>query len=239
LVSDQNSSCACLFNPVLLVEVPLPDLEFPIEKAILSAPPGFPNCVVAVMGRSYSIALCEPAGKRWQVIDLGNRILRDIIFWQNQVCGVEKNYGNVLICNFDMESRKTIILTLRLPGLWTIDSETFLVESTGGELLTVWHSYGRFWVYKLSQRSTWEYMEQIGDQALFLGVIRSESVPVNRFLGSGLRENSIYWTSRKLKSRFGVAVVYSMEDYVMSALPVSERYSILVDPVWVSPVIWP
>lgn len=238
LVSDQNPSRACLLNPVLFAEIPLPDLEFPIEKAILSAPPGFPNCVVAVMGRSYSIALCEPAGKRWQVIDLGNRIFRDIIFWRNQICGIEI-HGNVLICNFDMESRRTSILTVQLPELWTIESEAFLVESTGGDLLAVLKAYHKFWVFKLDQQCTWEHMEQIGDQALFLGVMRSESVPVNRFLGSGLRENSIYWTSRKFKKCFGVAVVYSMEDNVMSAVPVSERYSILAEPVWVSPVIWP
>ncbi|KAJ1689275.1 hypothetical protein LUZ63_013430 [Rhynchospora breviuscula] len=238
LVSDEKPARACLFNPVLVAEVPLPDLEFPIEKAILSAPPGFPNCVVAVMGRSTSIALCEPAGKIWQVLDLGQRLFRDIIFWRNQLCGIEI-HRNMLICKFDMESRCTSILTVRLPELWKSDSEGFLVESIGGDLLAVMRGYQKFFVFKLSKQCTWEYMEQIGDQALFLGVIRSESVPVNRFLGSGLKENSIYWASRKFESGFGIAVVYSMEDEVMTAVPVTGRYTIQTEPIWVSPVIWP
>ncbi|XP_078152186.1 uncharacterized protein LOC144547415 [Carex rostrata] len=253
LVSDQNPSRVCLFNPVLIAEIPLPDLEFPIKKAILSAPPGFPNCVVAVMGRSTSSALCELAGKRWQVLDLGHdgqRFFDDIIFWRNQLCGIVNygivnrrrgyvNRGNVLICNFDMESRRSSLLTVQLPSQWKY-SEFYLVESTGGDLLAVIKDYHKFWVYKLDQRcTTWELMEQIGDQALFLGVIRSESVPVNRFLGSGLRENSIYLTSRKFTRPFGVAVVYSMEDEAMTAVPISGQYSVLAEPVWISPVIWP
>ncbi|XP_078152187.1 F-box protein At2g05970-like [Carex rostrata] len=236
LVSHQNPSRACLFNPVLVTEIPLPDLEFPIKKAILSAPPGFPNCVVAVMGRSAS-ALCEVAGKRWQVLDLGQRLFDDIIFWRNQLCGIE-NRGNVLICNFDMESRRTSLVTVQLPRQWKY-SEVYLVESTGGDLLTVMKDYRMFWVYKLDQQCTWEQMEQIGDQALFLGVIRSESVPVNRFLGSGLRENSIYLASRKFERPFGLAVIYSMEDESMTAAPLSGQHSVLADPVWISPVIWP
>ncbi|XP_078151910.1 uncharacterized protein LOC144547198 [Carex rostrata] len=143
LVSGQNPYRACLFNPVLLTETPLPDLNSRIRKAILLATPapGFPNCIVAVavMGWSGYIAVCEPAGKRWQVLDLGQGqpiIVLDIIFWQNQLCGIVNRFA-VLICNFDMESGVTSILTVQFPRLYDCTVDAFLVESTGGDLLAV------------------------------------------------------------------------------------------------------
>ncbi|XP_078181421.1 F-box protein At2g05970-like [Carex rostrata] len=252
LVSDKNPSRACLFNPVLLSEIHLPDLDSPIEKAILSAPPGSPNCVVAVMGRSTFIALCEPPGKRWQVLDLGQPILfKDIIFWRNQLCGIE-NLGNVLFCNFDMKSRRTSIIKVEMPELYRYTSDAFLVESTGGDLLTVLaddytlesvleNNYTLLRVFKLDQQCTWEYMEQIGDQALFLGKLRSESVAINAFLDSGIKGNSIYWTrtSKNFEGLNGIVIYYSMEDRSVDAVPVYGQYRMRDEPVWVSPVIPP
>ncbi|KAF3327160.1 F-box/kelch-repeat protein [Carex littledalei] len=253
LVSDQNPYRACLFNPVLLAEIPLPDLNSRIRKAILSAAPapGFPNCIVAVavIGSSGYIAVCEPAGKRWQVLDLGQGqpiLVIDIIFWRNQLCAIVNRYA-VLICNFDMESRETSILTVRLPKLYRHTVDAFLVESTGGDLLTVIVDAHKFKVFKLVQQDcTWEQMERIGNQALFLGRIRSESVPVNQFLDWGLRENSIYCTSHTTRMNFnfrgrnyGVPIVYSMENRAVREVPVSVQYWIQHEPVWVSPIIWP
>ncbi|KAF3339841.1 hypothetical protein FCM35_KLT15612 [Carex littledalei] len=173
------------------------------------------------MGWSGYIAVCEPAGKKWQVLDFGQGqpiLILDIIFWRNQLCGIVNRYA-VLICNFDMESCKTSILTVRLPKLYRCTVDTFLVESTGGDLLTVIVDARKFKVFKLVQQDyNWEQMERIGNQALFLGKIRSESVPVNQFLDSGLRENSIYCTSDRTRRNFnfmgsyGVPTVYSMED---------------------------
>ncbi|XP_078152363.1 putative F-box protein At2g04810 [Carex rostrata] len=245
LVSGQNPSRVYLFNPVLLAEIPLPDLDSPIAKAILSAAPGFPNCLVAVMGSYGTIALCEPAGKRWQVLDLGKPIVFwDIIFWRNQLCGIV-TLSNVLFCNFDMESGKTSILTVRLPHHVQVRRRgpivgAFLVESTSGDLLTVIVDNPKFIVFKLVQECTWEKMERIGNQALFLGNIRSESVPVNQFLDSGVRKNSIYCTKSRTWSTWGsVPIVYSMEDEEVRQIPVSTQNYFMAEPVWISPVIWP
>ncbi|KAF3328352.1 F-box domain-containing protein [Carex littledalei] len=233
---------ACLFNPVLLAEIPLPDLDSPIKKAILSAPPGFPNCLVAVTDWWGDTALCEPAGKRWQMLDFRIRFC-DIIFWRNQLCGIVSD-AVVLICNFDMESGKTSKLTVRLPDQFRYSGPAgaFLVESTGGDLLAVIVYDPAVSVFKLVQQCTWEQMERIGNQALFVGELRSESVPVNQFLDSGPRENSIYSTSSKTMVRegnYGIPIVYSMEDGAVRTVAGFMQDCIRAELVWVSPVIWP
>ncbi|KAJ3676594.1 hypothetical protein LUZ60_004006 [Juncus effusus] len=246
LISDQNPFRICLLNPTSLVEIPLPLLEFPAKKAVLSSPPGFANCTVAIMGRSSTIALSEPAGKRWRVLDLGLRIFQDLTFWRNQLCALEIN-GNVLFCNFNLISGKTSIFTLSPPEQWRPglgqavpqSPSGFLVESTAGELLLVNKTHLKFIVFKLDNNCKWEQVDRIGDQALFLGVIRSEAVRVQRFIGSGLRENSIYFANKKVELNVGVVGVFSMEDECLESVPVSGQYLVESDPVWISPVIWP
>ncbi|KAK8710542.1 hypothetical protein V6N13_145861 [Hibiscus sabdariffa] len=193
------------------------EYEFYVKKVILSDDP-YVNpgnfMVLALFGGLSSIATIRPGQKTWTYTrtDLKTIAKDDAIFFKGKAHVVDWRFGiiSVDVANTDSNSfeEKMVIPPKHYEEVGI--ALKYIVESSGGEILIVERFYSNsdagygsqhhwtvnFKVFKVEQHANDEArlveVNNIGDDALFLGDNSSISVAASRFLGC--RSNCIYFT---------------------------------------------
>ena len=120
---------------------------------------------------------------------------------------------------------------------WTTAHGTLnkdLVES-GGELMMVALFPGYVNVFKLDMANRrWIAVKSLGDQVLFVGRRRSESLPADECVVSGLRGNCVYITSYVSNK----IIEFSMEDGSQREICLPGPESLRPRVSWFMPSAW-
>uniref|UniRef100_A0A0D9W1K3 F-box domain-containing protein n=1 Tax=Leersia perrieri TaxID=77586 RepID=A0A0D9W1K3_9ORYZ len=242
------------------VAIPRPPL-FPVAKMLLSAPPTSPGWVVAVLGRSGTIALIQPPGGRWMTIEHGAEHggFQDMAIWRGRLCALGCD-GTVVAYRVSLSRRVAAASVLRavqhpvgyaaaaaaggqqrIRGRWW----NYLAVDIAGELVVVRREYSvrrdavdmevEVVRYAAAEKK-WETVEELAGQALFVGSVASMAAPATE--GSGIRENCVYVARREVEMLVPHAIgVYSLADGDATGLAISGGHSVAAEPVWINPSI--
>jgi hypothetical protein len=216
-----NTSSITLFNPFRNKKIRLPKLQklkgyntigkqYTVEKVTLSSDPTTledSGClVVAIYGEFNHLAFLKLGDESWTDVDDDLQlVLGDVLYYKGQVLVIDHR-GELLSIDVNTNLKKTLA-----PRDFEYAPRTYLMETSMGDLLLVRRFFtswpfgddnqgitGRFEVYKLVlDKENGRVVKRvevnnIGDDALFLGNNYSISVSASAF--SGCHPNSIYYT---------------------------------------------
>ncbi|ONK66499.1 uncharacterized protein A4U43_C06F8830 [Asparagus officinalis] len=261
LTVELNSQEIKLLNPLTRNQIPLPSLstlENPegedfgfILKAIISSNANKRNlgddCIVmAIISELSILSFCRPGDDKWTYVNQYTFNLYDVIPYKGQFYAINETGTTVA---YDV-SNDDVKMKLIAKGDYS-PRRRYLVESTSGELLHVERVLDEqtetfttnFIVYKLESREgllecelCWVESESLGDQALFLGLNCSLSLPAQSF--RGCKSNCIYFTDdiEYLDSSYDMGV-YDLEDRKIQMFGDMDK-CFSFPPIWISPNPW-
>ncbi|KAM7524118.1 hypothetical protein LguiA_014020 [Lonicera macranthoides] len=235
-----------------------------MDKIVLSSSPVREDCVVvAIYGQLGTLAWCKCNDKNWTPIgdtdfSLPFVAFEDVIFYNDRLHAVKTNGQLVVFENIGSGQKVTetvVANALHHPR------RPYLVECSNGVLLMV-EAQGveeglvgfdvqervvkgllGFEVYKLdSNTSSWNKVNNIGDDMLFLGINYSMSIPAHKI--PGYKGNCIYFADepfvfmqrddKSFHSRIGV---FNMANKTIESLSGFECLPKFLwpPPIWVAP----
>ncbi|KAK9268401.1 hypothetical protein L1049_000150 [Liquidambar formosana] len=248
-----------LLNPFTRTQIILPparsDFQTPQRlRVITSNRPSDPHCIfLAIHSDRGKLAICKAGDQDWTTLIITPfNILSDGIFHKGQFYLVDRR-ENILRC-------EVIGPRFRFPRVRRLHLETphycrgysYLVESRSGDLLLVIRFTGReqqrppqeplrtlhFEVYKLDwSERRWSLVENLGDEAIFLGKYSSISVSAGSHSGE-CRANCIYFIDdteewHRTKDPRHETGVYHMGNRYMRI-----EWLYQSSPIWTSPLNW-
>ncbi|XP_040378214.1 uncharacterized protein LOC102712522 [Oryza brachyantha] len=257
---DDREIALCNITSGESVPIPRPPV-FPVAKIVLSAPPTSPGWVVAVLGRSGTIALLQtqPEGGRWMTLEeQGARHggFEDMAIWRGRLCALGSD-GTVVAYRVSLRARVAAVSVLRAAqhpvgyavavaaGQQRVRGRLcmYLVVDRSGELVVVRREYVvrqdavevEVEVFRFAaEERKWEAVEELGGQALFVGSVASLGTAGGS--ETGIRENCVYMARREVEMMVPHAIgVYSLAEEEVAALAISGGHSATVEPVWINP----
>ncbi|CAL4949714.1 unnamed protein product [Urochloa decumbens] len=234
-----------LYNPTpgRIIALPPPPV-FPVKKIVLSAPPTTTGWVPAVLGRTGTIVLHQPAiSHAWMTIGIheGNQHngFRDMVFWLGRLCALGHD-GVVLSFCTDFSNRATAMSDLREPD-GANDSLMYLVESDGKLLWVQMQKYPKMQRHVQVQilasagLRKWDNVNKTAGKALFVGSVVLVVVLVALYAVSGLRESCIYCAWREVEMEAPHAIFeYSLLDHKVTGVSIAAGHCANVKPVWIT-----
>ncbi|KAF0917924.1 hypothetical protein E2562_021640 [Oryza meyeriana var. granulata] len=234
---------------------------FPVAKVVVSAPPTTRGWVVAVLGRSGTIALLQPdaEGARWMTMEekgAKHGGFEDMAIWRGRLCALGGD-GTVVAYRVSLRARVAAASVLRAaqhpvgyaaavaPGQHRVRGRLwmYLVVDGSGELVVVRREYRvrrdavdvEVEVFRFAaEERKWEAVEELPGQALFVGSVAS--VAARATAGSGIRENCVYMARREVELVVPHAIsVYSLADGEAAGRAISGGHSFAAEPVWINP----
>ncbi|KAK2987028.1 hypothetical protein RJ640_004754 [Escallonia rubra] len=171
-----------------------------IKRAMLTSTPFDPDCVVLIIySRQNCIAFCRIGDEKWTSIAKPNIPFFDFIFYKGQFYAMD-NLGNFLKFELDLDHEATLLATPARPHC----EQRYMVESLSGDLLlvlkycswdsddddfqeepfTVLYDTDMFEVFKwVMDEKEWREVNNLGDEALFLGHNGAISVSATKTKG--------------------------------------------------------
>uniref|UniRef100_A0A0D3FRJ4 F-box domain-containing protein n=1 Tax=Oryza barthii TaxID=65489 RepID=A0A0D3FRJ4_9ORYZ len=263
-LDDDREIALCSVTSGESVGIPRPPV-FPVAKVVLSAPPTTRGWVVAVLGRSGTIALLQPdaegEGGRWMAMEDGAKHggFEDMAIWRGRLCalggdGAEHGEGeptpssngyfngHLLGCSRTSTNcfRFYIHLYTRVRGRVCM----YLVVDMSGSLVVVQREYSvrrdavevEVEVSRFAaEERKWEAVEELAAGEA-LFVGSVVSVAARATEGSGIRGNCVYMARREVELIAPHAIgVYSLADGEADGLAISGGHSLAAEPVWIAP----
>lgn len=259
-LDDDREIALCSVTSGESVGIPRPPV-FPVAKVVLSAPPTTRGWVVAVLGRSGTIALLQPdaegEGGRWMAMEDGAKHggFEDMAIWRGRLCALGGD-GAVVAYRVSLGARVAAARVLRaaqhpvgyaagaggssgcgagvyVPGGGHVGGAGGGAEeySVRRDAVEVEVEVSRF----AAEERKWEAVEELAaGEALFVGSV--VSVAARATEGSGIRGNCVYMARREVELIAPHAIgVYSLADGEADGLAISGGHSLAAEPVWIAP----
>lgn len=260
-LDDDREIALCSVTSGESVGIPRPPV-FPVAKVVLSAPPTTRGWVVAVLGRSGTIALLQPdaegEGGRWMAMEDGAKHggFEDMAIWRGRLCALGGD-GAVVAYRVSLGARVAAARVLRAAqhpvgyaagagGQQRVRGRVcmYLVVDMSGSLVVVQREYSvrrdavevEVEVSRFAaEERKWEAVEELAaGEALFVGSV--VSVAARATEGSGIRGNCVYMARREVELIAPHAIgVYSLADGEADGLAISGGHSLAAEPVWIAP----
>uniref|UniRef100_J3LUX6 F-box domain-containing protein n=1 Tax=Oryza brachyantha TaxID=4533 RepID=J3LUX6_ORYBR len=227
---DDREIALCNITSGESVPIPRPPV-FPVAKIVLSAPPTSPGWVVAVLGRSGTIALLQtqPEGGRWMTLEeQGARHggFEDMAIWRGRLCALGSD-GTVVAYRQRVRGRLCMYLVVDRSGELVVVRREYVVRQDAVEVEVEVFRFA-------AEERKWEAVEELGGQALFVGSVASLGTAGGS--ETGIRENCVYMARREVEMMVPHAIgVYSLAEEEVAALAISGGHSATVEPVWINP----
>lgn len=225
-LDDDREIALCSVTSGESVGIPRPPV-FPVAKVVLSAPPTTRGWVVAVLGRSGTIALLQPdaegEGGRWMAMEDGAKHggFEDMAIWRGRLCALG---GDGAVVAY----RVCMYLVVDMSGSLVVVQREYSVRRDAVEVEV---EVSRF----AAEERKWEAVEELAaGEALFVGSV--VSVAARATEGSGIRGNCVYMARREVELIAPHAIgVYSLADGEADGLAISGGHSLAAEPVWIAP----
>ncbi|KAK1259114.1 hypothetical protein QJS04_geneDACA021430 [Acorus gramineus] len=175
-----------------------------LQKAVWSAKPTDPNCVIVLLWQTpHSIVCCRRGDEQWTVIRTSLSFVSDAIFYREKlyVVGCEKTMRVVAIDLLHQEEQEMVMPEFGFHI--DLGDQMYLAEGPSGLLFTVRHLL--HWVHDVAYVTLgfetfrfdetvkkWVKTDSLGDGMLFLGQNTSMWVSCSDF--KKCRGNCIYFT---------------------------------------------
>ncbi|KAK3199741.1 hypothetical protein Dsin_023156 [Dipteronia sinensis] len=194
-----------LLNPFNRDRIQLPsasEFRWPCDlRVVTSTTPLNPTCLVLVITHfKGALAFCRPGDKSWTCFEDFERCDNDVAFYKGEFYSVN-TLGHLfhLHCNIPVAQKVLPPLSIEFMH------HNYLVELDGNILLVVRYTKelftSGFEVYELDWvKKRWIKVENIGNNAILLGIGSSISLPIGLF--RNFKANCIYFISDNLTSFF-------------------------------------
>ncbi|XP_076934732.1 F-box protein SKIP23-like [Bidens hawaiensis] len=233
-----------------------------IKKVVYSSSPsdeGVDYYLVAILNQTGDLAYCRKGDGVWRFVSDAEAYCEDVVYHKGCFYAVSK-YGTIAVCDVtptDLPNVSFIHTRLQVGGdmqyLVSLDEELLLVTrylELGFDVeqrqLDIFYKTTEFRVFKLvtlSDKWTWESVDELGDWALFVG--ENASVAIRACDFEGCDGNKIYFTDDYSEWNYDGANgdhdlgVYDLGDGSVAALPCYPRKFYdgrrWPPPIWVTP----
>lgn len=191
-----DKSIIHFFNPLSKDCIQLPEIRGVSTAIVSSNPSNNKNFLVVVVVRRR-LLFCRNKDKAWTALDdaCSSYGYEEIMFHNDHLYALASNKSlDVWDCR-ESVPMKSMYVPGSDAGVTVIDPTYFLVESVMGEILRVMkykiQTRTQFLVEKLnSAHQTWEKVEVLGDQILF--VFRNQAISISNRSIAGCEENAVY-----------------------------------------------